>query len=131
MSRREAAMWQDTKDTSYEMLVSEWMWVGGCFCQYVCWLTGIDILTDDYLSATDYYNLLLSTAAVVSVGVLLNQAFIQYGIAFLRKRQYSVVQPPFMMRKEVSGPIGWGLSDQYGYTAFIAADIHVWSYIYF
>ena len=34
-------------------------------------------------------------------GVLLNQAFINYGIAFLRKRQYSIVQPPFMMKKEV------------------------------
>jgi seryl-tRNA synthetase len=35
------------------------------------------------------------------VGVLLNQAFINYGIAFLRKRDYCVVQPPFMMRKDV------------------------------
>jgi seryl-tRNA synthetase len=35
------------------------------------------------------------------VGVLLNQAFINYGIAFLRKRAYTVVQPPFFMKKEV------------------------------
>jgi seryl-tRNA synthetase len=35
------------------------------------------------------------------MGVLLNQALINYGIAFLRKRQYSVVQPPYLMRKEV------------------------------
>eukprot|EP01039_Chlorochromonas_danica_P006229 gene6229-6868_t len=35
------------------------------------------------------------------VGVMLNQAFINYGIAFLRKRGYVVLQPPFMMKKEV------------------------------
>jgi seryl-tRNA synthetase len=35
------------------------------------------------------------------VGVLLNQAFINYGIAFLRKRGYVILQPPFMMRKDV------------------------------
>ena len=35
------------------------------------------------------------------VGVLLNQAFINYGIAFLRQRDYCVVQPPYMMRKSV------------------------------
>lgn len=35
------------------------------------------------------------------VGVLLNQAFINYGIAFLRARNYTVLQPPFMMRKDV------------------------------
>lgn len=35
------------------------------------------------------------------VGVLLNQAFINYGISFLRKRQYTVVQPPYFMKKEV------------------------------
>mmetsp|Transcript_10485 Transcript_10485/g.11296 ORF Transcript_10485/g.11296 Transcript_10485/m.11296 type:complete len:644 (+) Transcript_10485:109-2040(+) len=35
------------------------------------------------------------------VGVMLNQAFINYGIAFLRKRGYVVLQPPYMMRKEV------------------------------
>jgi seryl-tRNA synthetase len=35
------------------------------------------------------------------VGVLLNQAFINYGIAFLRKRQYVVVQPPYFMKKDV------------------------------
>lgn len=34
-------------------------------------------------------------------GVLLNQAFINYGIDFLRKRSYSVLQPPYMMRREV------------------------------
>jgi seryl-tRNA synthetase len=35
------------------------------------------------------------------VGVLLNQAFINYGIAFLRKRQYTMIQPPFFMRKDI------------------------------
>lgn len=35
------------------------------------------------------------------MGVMLNQALINYGIAFLRKRQYSVVQPPYLMRKDV------------------------------
>ena len=34
-------------------------------------------------------------------GVLLNQAFINYGIAFLRKRNYSILQPPYFMKKEV------------------------------
>ena len=33
------------------------------------------------------------------VGVLLNQAFINYGIAFLRKRNYVPLQPPYMMNK--------------------------------
>jgi hypothetical protein len=33
------------------------------------------------------------------VGVLLNQAFINYGIQFLRKKNYCVLQPPFMMKK--------------------------------
>ena len=34
-------------------------------------------------------------------GVLLNQAFINYGIAFLRKRNYNVLQPPYMMKKDM------------------------------
>jgi len=34
-------------------------------------------------------------------GVLLNQAFINYGISFLRKRNYSILQPPYMMKKDV------------------------------
>jgi len=34
-------------------------------------------------------------------GVLLNQAFINYGIAFLRKRNYSILQPPYFMKKDV------------------------------
>ena len=35
------------------------------------------------------------------MGVMLNQAFINYGIAFLRKRDYSILQPPYMMKKSV------------------------------
>mmetsp|Transcript_23649 Transcript_23649/g.75894 ORF Transcript_23649/g.75894 Transcript_23649/m.75894 type:complete len:629 (-) Transcript_23649:42-1928(-) len=35
------------------------------------------------------------------VGVLLNQAVINYGIAFLRKKGYCVMQPPFFMNKDV------------------------------
>ena len=35
------------------------------------------------------------------MGVLLNQAFINYGIAFLRKRNYSILQPPYMMKKSM------------------------------
>ena len=34
-------------------------------------------------------------------GVLLNQAFINYGISFLRAREYSILQPPYMMKKSV------------------------------
>ena len=34
-------------------------------------------------------------------GVLLNQAFINYGISFLRARQYAILQPPYMMKKSV------------------------------
>lgn len=34
-------------------------------------------------------------------GVLLNQAFINYGISFLRKRNYSILQPPYFMKKDV------------------------------
>jgi seryl-tRNA synthetase len=40
-----------------------------------------------------------------NVGVLLNQAFINYGIAFLSKRGYDVLQPPYMMNKEVMSGI--------------------------
>jgi len=35
------------------------------------------------------------------VGVLLNQALINYGSAFLRKRQYTLLQPPFFMKKDI------------------------------
>jgi seryl-tRNA synthetase len=35
------------------------------------------------------------------MGVMLNQAFINYGIAFLRKKEYSILQPPYMMKKSV------------------------------
>ena len=35
------------------------------------------------------------------VGVMLNQAFINYGIAFLRARQYCALQPPSFMKKDV------------------------------
>uniref|UniRef100_A0A7S1ZVP8 serine--tRNA ligase n=1 Tax=Ditylum brightwellii TaxID=49249 RepID=A0A7S1ZVP8_9STRA len=38
-------------------------------------------------------------------GVLLNQALINYGIAFLRKKSYSVLQPPYMMNKDVMAGI--------------------------
>ncbi|KAF3504153.1 hypothetical protein F2Q69_00039778 [Brassica cretica] len=34
-------------------------------------------------------------------GVLLNQALINFGLAHLRKRGYTALQPPFIMRKEV------------------------------
>jgi seryl-tRNA synthetase len=34
-------------------------------------------------------------------GVLLNQALINYGIAFLHKRGYTPVQPPFFMKKDL------------------------------
>eukprot|EP00979_Chaetoceros_neogracilis_P003977 scaffold695_cov279-Chaetoceros_neogracile.AAC.3 len=36
-----------------------------------------------------------------NAGVLLNQALINYSIAFLSKRGYDVLQPPYMMNKEV------------------------------
>ena len=35
------------------------------------------------------------------MGVLLNQAFINYGIAFLRERGYSILQPPYFMKKSM------------------------------
>ncbi len=34
------------------------------------------------------------------VGVLLNQALINYGLSFLRRRTYTPLQPPFFMKKE-------------------------------
>jgi len=40
-----------------------------------------------------------------NAGVLLNQALINYGIAFLRKRGYEVLQPPYFMKKEVMAGI--------------------------
>mmetsp|Transcript_24818 Transcript_24818/g.37742 ORF Transcript_24818/g.37742 Transcript_24818/m.37742 type:complete len:464 (+) Transcript_24818:178-1569(+) len=36
-------------------------------------------------------------------GVLLNQALINYGLAFLSMRGYTAVQPPFFMKKELMG----------------------------
>mmetsp|Transcript_7346 Transcript_7346/g.10779 ORF Transcript_7346/g.10779 Transcript_7346/m.10779 type:complete len:481 (-) Transcript_7346:219-1661(-) len=42
---------------------------------------------------------------LTNAGVLLNQAIINYGIAFLRKRGYNVVQPPFFMNKDVMAGI--------------------------
>jgi seryl-tRNA synthetase len=38
---------------------------------------------------------------LTDVGVLLNQALIQYGLMFLRNKQYKPIQPPLFMRKEV------------------------------
>lgn len=35
------------------------------------------------------------------VGVLLNQALIQYGLTFLTKREYTPLQPPYFMKKEI------------------------------
>lgn len=35
------------------------------------------------------------------VGVMLNQALIQYGLSFLMKKQYTALQPPFFMKKEI------------------------------
>jgi len=35
------------------------------------------------------------------VGVMLNQALIQHGLSFLRKKQYTPLQPPYFMKKEV------------------------------
>ena len=42
---------------------------------------------------------------LTNAGVLLNQALINYGIAFLSDRGYNVVQPPFMMNKDVMAGI--------------------------
>merc|ERR1719446_1825396 len=35
------------------------------------------------------------------VGVLLNQAMINYGLAFLSQRGYTPLQPPFFMKKDL------------------------------
>ena len=42
---------------------------------------------------------------LTNAGVLLNQALINYGIQFLMQRQYQVLQPPFMMKKDVMASI--------------------------
>ncbi|KAL7575760.1 hypothetical protein ACA910_003090 [Epithemia clementina (nom. ined.)] len=42
---------------------------------------------------------------LTNAGVLLNQAIINYGIAFLSERGYNVLQPPFLMNKEVMASI--------------------------
>jgi len=42
---------------------------------------------------------------LTNAGVLLNQAIINYGIAFLTERGYNVVQPPFFMNKDVMASI--------------------------
>jgi seryl-tRNA synthetase len=38
---------------------------------------------------------------LTDVGVMLNQALVQYGLHFLRRKMYKVMQPPFFMNKEV------------------------------
>lgn len=40
---------------------------------------------------------------LVGPGVLLNQALINYGLAFLSLRGYTALQPPFFMKKELMG----------------------------
>lgn len=47
-------------------------------------------------------------------GMLLNQAFINYGIAFLRKRNYNVLQPPYMIKKDMMTGVSFTL-----YSAFV------------
>lgn len=42
---------------------------------------------------------------LTNAGVLLNQALINYGIAFLMARGYNILQPPFFMNKEVMAGI--------------------------
>jgi seryl-tRNA synthetase len=42
---------------------------------------------------------------LTNAGVLLNQALINYGIAFLSARGYDILQPPFMMNKAVMADI--------------------------
>jgi seryl-tRNA synthetase len=42
---------------------------------------------------------------LTNAGVLLNQAIINYGIAFLMARGYNVLQPPFFMNKDVMASI--------------------------
>jgi seryl-tRNA synthetase len=42
---------------------------------------------------------------LTNAGVLLNQALINYGIAFLSARGYDVLQPPYMMNKDVMASI--------------------------
>ena len=38
-------------------------------------------------------------------GLALNQALIAYGLSFLRKKEYKLVQTPYMMRKDVMGKV--------------------------
>ena len=42
---------------------------------------------------------------LTNAGVLLNQALINYGISFLGERGYNVLQPPYMMNKDVMASI--------------------------
>jgi seryl-tRNA synthetase len=38
-------------------------------------------------------------------GLALNQALIAYGLSFLKKREYKLVQTPYMMRKDVMAKV--------------------------
>ena len=67
---------------------------------------------DDLLWRIDGYEPLRGQAVaghrgyfLKNAGVLLNQALINYGIAFLRKRGYQVLQPPYFMKKEIMAGI--------------------------
>ena len=67
---------------------------------------------DDLLWRIDGYEPLRGEAVaghrgyfLKNAGVLVNQALINYGIAFLRKRGYQVLQPPYFMNKDVMAGI--------------------------
>ena len=67
---------------------------------------------DDLLWRIDGYEPIRGSAVaghrayfLKNAGVLLNQAIINYSIAFLRKKGYEVLQPPFFMNKDVMSSI--------------------------
>ena len=62
------------------------------------------------------------------VGVLLNQALINYGTTFLRNRKYTVVQPPFFMRKEVMA--GVAQLEEFDEALYKVSGICICIYIY-
>ena len=59
------------------------------------------------------------------VGVLLNQALINYGTTFLRNRKYTVVQPPFFMRKEVMA--GVAQLEEFDEALYKVSDVYIHS----
>lgn len=72
---------------------------------------------------------------LTNIGVALNQALINYSLAFLNKKKYTLLQTPFMMNKDVMAKVAQ-LSQfdeelykvKYSYYIFLLLNIKIYKY---